>query len=369
MGTVRIGYMVAKELQQVRTEVGVQQEKSSRNEQGTEVWKFLWDLNMKHKLKHFIWKRLQNILPVNEVIKRRVGRGSELCACCGEQPETVEHMFFYCKHAELIWKASPIQWDGLLEFRKSVWLWWNSLMEAKARDAGKEHICLTVNLLWQIWKSRNRVQFEREVGCPGIVGMKAVQEWNEYEVARHKDERKVWEEKIKQKAPTEWLPPVEGFVKLNVDAALSTVKGVVGWGVVARQENGGMLKAWAGRGERYTEAVVEEANAILIALVKAGRIGRRKVRVQSDCKGVVESIRIGCRQDPKVGAIVEDILRLKDQFENCYFSFVKREGNCVCHYLAKFAMHVTSDIEWEEFFPIWLVNLAKKDVRDIAHPM
>ena len=127
---------------------------------------------MKHKLKHFIWRGLQNILPVNEVIKRRVGRGSELCACSGEQLETLEHMFFFCKHAKLIWKASLIQWDGLLEFRKSFWLWWNSLMEAMARDAGKEHICLTVNLLWQIWKFRNRVQFDREVRCPGIAGMK-----------------------------------------------------------------------------------------------------------------------------------------------------------------------------------------------------
>ena len=189
------------------------------------------------------------------------------------------------------------------------------------------------------------------------------------EAAQRIDGREVWEEKIKQKAPTEWLPPVEGFVKLNVDATLSTVEGVIGWGVVARQGKGELLKAWAGRGERHTEAVVEEANAIRLALVKAGRMGWRKIVVQSDCKGVVEGIRTGCKKEPKVGAIVGDILRLKNQFEKCYFSFVKREGNCVCHYLAKFAMHVTSDIEWEEFFPIWLVNLAKKDVRAVAHPM
>ncbi|XP_071924705.1 uncharacterized protein [Coffea arabica] len=153
------------------------------------------------------------------------------------------------------------------------------------------------------------------------------------------------EDRSELRVPTEWRPPAKGFVKVNVDAALSTAKGIVGWGVAARQMDGGVLKAWAGSGERHTEAMVEKATAIRTALIKAGRMGWRKVEVQSDCKGVAESIRTGCRKDPKVGTIVEDILRLRDKFEQCYFSFVKREGNCVSHYLAKFAMQVTSDIE------------------------
>ncbi|XP_027148760.1 uncharacterized protein LOC113749274 [Coffea eugenioides] len=367
--SVRSGYMVAKEMQQEGAGVVVQQGRSSRNEQGTEVWKFLWSLNMKYKLKHFIWKGLHNILPVNEVIKRRVGKGSELCACCGEQPETLEHMFFFCKHAELIWKASPMQWDGLVEFRKSFWLWWNSLMEARERDAGKEHICLTVNLLWQIWKSRNRVQFNSEEGCPGKVVMKAVQEWNEYEAAQRMDREDEVEKRNQQKASTEWLPPTMGVVKLNVDAALSTANGRVGWGVVARQTDGGILGAWAGSGDRHTEAMVEEATAIRTALIKARTMGWRRIEVQSDCKGVVDGIRTGCRKEPKVGAIIEDVLKLGSQFDTCSFSFIKREGNRVGHHLAKFAIQVTSDIEWEESFPVWLVNLAKQDVRAVAQTM
>ena len=101
-----------------------------------------------------------------------------------------------------------------------------------------------------------------------------------------------------------------GFVKVNVDAALSTAKGRVGWGVIARRAEGGILKAWAGSGERYTEAMVEEAHAIRIALIKAGTMGWRKIEIQSDCKGVVEKIKTGCRKDPKIGAMIEDILRL-----------------------------------------------------------
>ena len=62
----------------------------------------------------------------------------------------MEHMFFFCSHAEFIWKAAPIDWDGLKEFRHCSWHWWNGLMEAQNRMEGRSHIALTVNILWQI---------------------------------------------------------------------------------------------------------------------------------------------------------------------------------------------------------------------------
>ena len=123
---------------------------NSRNEPNSKAWKVLWGLGIKHKLKHFIWRCLHGVLPVNEVIKRRIGSGEDKCRGCGEGTETLEHKFFFCRHSENIWKAAPIDWDGLKEFRHSFWHWWNSLMDAQDRIEGKNHIALTVNILWQI---------------------------------------------------------------------------------------------------------------------------------------------------------------------------------------------------------------------------
>ena len=75
-------------------------------------------------------------------------------------------MMFFCQHAEWIWKAAPIKWDGLLSFRQNFWLWWTTLMEAKGREDGEQHSALTVNILWQIWKSRNQMQFKKVRKCP-----------------------------------------------------------------------------------------------------------------------------------------------------------------------------------------------------------
>ena len=53
-------------------------------------------------------------------------------------------------------------------------------MEVKARKEGREHITLTVDILWQIWKAINAVEFEDKERHPMKVITKAVKEWEEY---------------------------------------------------------------------------------------------------------------------------------------------------------------------------------------------
>ena len=89
-------------------------------------------------------------------------------SCCGEMTENLEHMLFFCQHAELLWKVAPIYWNGLNGYRNNFWHWWNRLVEAKERKEGRSHIELIINILWQIWKSRNLIQFSNNRKCPGL---------------------------------------------------------------------------------------------------------------------------------------------------------------------------------------------------------
>ena len=70
--TVKSGYHLGKEDKRNHQGRNEENGSSSRNEKGVKCWKFQWKLNMKHILKHFIWKCLQNNLPTNEVIKGQV---------------------------------------------------------------------------------------------------------------------------------------------------------------------------------------------------------------------------------------------------------------------------------------------------------
>lgn len=35
------------------------------------------------------------------------------CRQCGKEAETLEHLFFHCNKAILIWKLAPVSWEGL----------------------------------------------------------------------------------------------------------------------------------------------------------------------------------------------------------------------------------------------------------------
>ena len=77
-----------------------------------------------------------------------------------------------------------MNWDGPEVFRHSFWHWWEELRGAVVREKGREHITLTANILWQIWKSRNDKQFNNRSNEPMVVVNKALMEWNEYQLAQ-----------------------------------------------------------------------------------------------------------------------------------------------------------------------------------------
>lgn len=89
------------------------EEETSDNNQQKKSWDNIWKLNVKQKLKHFIWKCLSNILLVNDPIFHRISKGIPLCCLCGEGMEIVEHVLFNCMHAKEIWEVSLVKWDGL----------------------------------------------------------------------------------------------------------------------------------------------------------------------------------------------------------------------------------------------------------------
>ncbi|XP_027182039.1 uncharacterized protein LOC113780435 [Coffea eugenioides] len=223
-------------------------------------------------------------------------------------------MFFFCKHAKQIWKAAPLQSDGLNDFKNNSWLWWNGLMEAKQRAAGRAHIALTINILWQIWKSRNKMQFQKEGSCPRFTINKAVGGWIEYNEANSNGRIEEQKDGKSDRKESRWQK--------------------VGWGVVARDKKGELVEAWAGSCDRCGEPVVEEAIAIRLALLKAHQRQWSNIIIQSDCKRVVDKL-------------IE---------ENA-----EREMG-VSHNLAKFAITITGEIEWRSSFPVWLVTLVKEDV-------
>ncbi|XP_071909822.1 uncharacterized protein [Coffea arabica] len=102
--------------------------------------------------------------------------------------------------------------------------------------------------------------------------------------------------------------------------------------------------------------------AIRKALNIAKQNGWEKIMIQSDCKGIIDKINMKREEDLSIGVILFDILKIRLDFTECSFSFIKREVNCVAHQLAKFAINLVDENVWQESFPEWLNSLASKDV-------
>nr|XP_027088506.1 uncharacterized protein LOC113709853 [Coffea arabica] len=165
------------------------------SQQLKQMWNTLWSLNIKHKIKLFIWKCITGALPVREAIFRRTGMGDPVCRACGEGQETVEHLLLNCPSTLDIWKVAPIQWDGVSDRQGDFKRWWCKISEAKLRPEGAQHIGLTANILWQVWKERNKQAFEGQNRRPPVRVMnKAQQEWLEQEELRQTKDRRSTEE-------------------------------------------------------------------------------------------------------------------------------------------------------------------------------
>ncbi|XP_071912962.1 uncharacterized protein [Coffea arabica] len=360
--TVKSGYRLAKCM---RKEVAGDRsiaESSSSRKCSAQSWCFLWGMNLKQKLKHFIWKCLQNILPVNASIKARCAKGDHMCGCCGEHPETVEHLLFFCDHAKAIWEMAPVSWEGLVIHRNKFWHWWEELKDAVYKEQGQERIAVTINLLWQIWKSRNARQFEAKARDPMTVVQKAVGEWREYQDAQVKEGEPVSGNRVGKEELSEWKEPREAWVKINSDAAVHQNKDKAGWGLVARSWQKELVGVWAVPGVSCSNPKVEEALALRAAMLVAKCQGWRRVEFETNCKQVIDRINSG-ENDVEIATVLSDIEKLKLSFYECCFSFTRRKSNSVSHQVAKFATNLKETAEWKSDFPVWLLELVQADCR------
>ena len=87
-----------------------------------------------------------------------------------------------------------------------------------------------------------------------------------------------------------WIPPPQGVLKVNVDAALSKNSDTAAVAAVARDETGMFLGASALVVEGITSPEVAEAMACREGLALASDLDLQKIRIVTECVNVVKSI-------------------------------------------------------------------------------
>ncbi|XP_027150159.1 uncharacterized protein LOC113750373 [Coffea eugenioides] len=343
--TVNTGYKVLMKEKEIRERNGYDGAGTSRHSSSKQMWTCLWKLNIKHKLKTFMWKCINNALPVNEVIFSRTQKGDPICKVCGEGVETVDHALLNCRQAKQVWQIAPVQWEGAREKQGCFKDWWNEIAGARSRQAGDEHLGLTVNILWQIWKSRNEWEFNNNQRHALKTIQTAQEEWIEFcEVYKDKEQLSTVETAANQFQGVE-VEDAE-VVQVKIAALRNPNSNEVGIGVTAMSKGNVVVAAWAMHERSYNCPQLDEAEAIKLAMSKLVVKGWRKVIIQSCNKQLIQQICSGRASNIKLNTLVDDILSLKALFRMCSFCAISKVDNHISIKVGDYALGIIHDEEW-----------------------
>ena len=232
--TVRSGYHKAKEGQKEG-----KNSPSSSHLVDEKVWKIVWKSNLPSKIQNFLWRICSKAVLVGELLWKKRVLKSSVCALCGKESETVEHMLLVCEWTRGVWFNCC--WGLKIEKEKLTTIdEWLLQMYEELRKVEREELVTEVGFIcWQVWKIRCEIIVGRKVvSIEEVVPRikKAIEEYYLYKVKKAVTERNKEGSRIKQK----WIAPDVGWIKINSDGAFDNNKKEVGSGVIARDAKGNL---------------------------------------------------------------------------------------------------------------------------------
>ncbi|KAK0602442.1 hypothetical protein LWI29_033421 [Acer saccharum] len=148
-----------------------------------------------------------------------------------------------------------------------------------------------------------------------------------------------------------WRPPDIDCYKINCDAAMDSVGGRIGFGVVIRDHLGFVLASCSQVMAASFGAAMAETMAIYRGLLFSRDCGLGPCHLESDAVVIVKRINEGSHLDSESEGILAEISSRLSNLKVRSVNHVPRLANCVAHGLAKFALKVVDDLFWMEDYP------------------
>lgn len=216
---------------------------TTREEDDEKLLKKIQKLDIKKKVQHFIWKACHDRIPIGVKLKERRIITDNRCRYCGEEAETLEHLFFHCNKVKLFWKLTPVSCEVLRVHTGSFKEWQKEQGKAGNHKEIKSRQEFSAYIFWHTWKARNAWSFNAELKTEKEVVQRAWEEWMEFNEAQEK-EQKEQKMRIRMVEKKSQEPPEMRIVKLNVYFSGDEKNRQVKLGILARDCNGKTVQAW-----------------------------------------------------------------------------------------------------------------------------
>ncbi|XP_031120328.1 uncharacterized protein LOC116023467 [Ipomoea triloba] len=240
-----------------------------------DMWIPLWKLKVPPKWKTFLWRAINDILPVttNLLIKRVEVDPS--CPKCGGAHEDVMHALVLCDFSQLVWNDSTLPLSSVMG--DIFDMWFTNVMIALPEDK----LDLVVAVLYSIWRARNTAVWDCYLPTPKKVLRQAgssLRTWRAVHGSRQAT--------VPQPLPVTQPTGMEDHPQQRrcfVDAGYQSSTRVVSFGVVLFAPSGEFLAACAGPLQGCSSPLMAETAACSEALAWLRRKGVSHVQLFTDC--------------------------------------------------------------------------------------
>jgi ribonuclease HI len=228
----------------------------------------------------------------------------------------------------------------------------------------KEDLELMAVIARRIWLRRNAWVFEGRFDHPNTVYCEASRALQDYKRCNTKEKESPLSEggeEAQSSRQTHWIPPPDGVIKVNWDAALNVAKGWIGQGIIARDSKGVCMGARSITQQMKTDPKTAEIMAALQAVQFSKEAGFWEVIFEGDATQVVKEILSDPPMFSKAGHFIESIQQERHFFRSTNFQAIPRDCNMAAHNLAKMASHNNIDLYWLEDTPVSVRNIVFRE--------
>ncbi|CAL1388734.1 unnamed protein product [Linum trigynum] len=294
---------------------------------------------------------VHDILATGKNIEGRKREAYAECPFC-HLDETQNHIFQECQWAIRVWRPSDFRPLFELEPNQSMGSWLCEIMEKVDNDS----LGQLGMILWAMWNERNNQLFNKKKAEEWEIVLRATNYWEEFNQLQGKAIEG------KEKEPRTWIRPPEGWMKVNVDAAV--LEGGIRMGAVARDSHGKFVMAPVGRERRPWPPKLAELRAIEFGLQMVEE-NFGAVVVESDCMNAILKLKKMGSSRLEEGVRVREIQEKANQTGPVTWSFGRREGNQAAHFMVHLRWNWDKTEKWVGRSLICLLNCLDSDA--LAH--
>lgn len=299
-------------------------------------WSKIWQLEIPHRIKVFLWRFCLNTVPIRNLLR---GRGVPVtigCSMCVGEVEHLRHLFFECSFAKECWQQVGINVDMWDVENAPVWLLHNL-------DIAPDDILIKIStVLWGVWFARNKRIFENR-NLPTFTVMswskKQIIEW---QVANKKSSTATGMGGNRQRNEYKWHPPEADCLKINVDASVIAGQNYFAVGMVLRNHQGQYLGGKTMRFAGMVSVLEAELTGITEALSWSQEIAGGSVVIESDSLLSVNAVNNQQVNLLELGDLLNQCSTILRSNVGLSVGYVRKQANKVAHKIARFPCELNS---------------------------